>query len=299
MDRKNNTGKLGKGLGALLGDNEYSVLAANSAARVKSESNTKIHIDAIEVNPGQPRVDFDEEALNELAQSIRTYGLIQPITVRPVANGRYQIISGERRWRASKLAGLTEIPAFVRSVDEVMSIQMALVENIQRADLNAIEVAFSFRRLLDECNLTQDELCAKVGKDKTTVINYLRLLKLTTEVQIAVRDNRISMSHARSIAGFDDPAVQNKMLDEILSKGLSVRETELLAKNLSAEVKPKKKASRMKLSNELQQVKKDLSVHFNTKIGITRTPSGKGKITIPFDSDEQLQQVIKMLSAVK
>lgn len=299
MDRKNNTGKLGKGLGALLGDNEYSVLAANSAARVKSESNTKIHIDAIEVNPGQPRVDFDEEALNELAQSIRTYGLIQPITVRPVANGRYQIISGERRWRASKLAGLTEIPAFVRSVDEVMSIQMALVENIQRADLNAIEVAFSFRRLLDECNLTQDELCAKVGKDKTTVINYLRLLKLTTDVQIAVRDNRISMSHARSIAGFDDPAVQNKMLDEILSKGLSVRETELLAKNLSAEVKPKKKASRMKLSNELQQVKKDLSVHFNTKIGITRTPSGKGKITIPFDSDEQLQQVIKMLSAVK
>lgn len=299
MDRKNNTGKLGKGLGALLGDNEYSVLAANSAARVKSESNTKIHIDAIEVNPGQPRVDFDEEALNELAQSIRTYGLIQPITVRPIANGRYQIISGERRWRASKLAGLTEIPAFVRSVDEVMSIQMALVENIQREDLNAIEVAVSFRRLLDECNLSQDELCAKVGKDKTTVINYLRLLKLTTEVQIAVRDSRISMSHARSIAGFDDPAVQNKMLDEILSKGLSVRETELLAKKLSAEVKPKKKASRMKLSNELQQVKKDLSVHFNTKIGITRTPSGKGKITIPFDSDEQLQQFIKMLSAVK
>lgn len=299
MDRKNNTGKLGKGLGALLGDNQYSVLAANSAARVKSESNTKIRVDAIEVNPGQPRVAFDEDALNELAQSIRTYGLIQPITVRPIANGRYQIISGERRWRASKLAGLTEIPAFVRSVDEVMSIQMALVENIQREDLNAIEVAVSFRRLLDECNLSQDELCAKVGKDKTTVINYLRLLKLTTEVQIAVRDSRISMSHARSIAGFDDPAVQNKMLDEILSKGLSVRDTELLAKNLSAEVKPKKRASRMKLSNELQQVKKDLSAHFNTKIGITRNPSGKGKITIPFDSDEQLQQVIKMLSAVK
>ena len=299
MDRKNNTGKLGKGLGALLGANEYSVLASNSAARVKADSNTKIHVDAIEVNPGQPRVDFDEDALNELAQSIRTYGLIQPITVRPIANGRYQIISGERRWRASKLAGLTEIPAFVRSVDEVMSIQMALVENIQREDLNAIEVAVSFRRLLDECNLSQDELCAKVGKDKTTVINYLRLLKLTTEVQIAVRDSRISMSHARSIAGFDDPAVQNKMLDEILSKGLSVRETELLAKKLSAEVKPKKKASRMQLSHELQQVKKDLSVHFNTKIGITRTPSGKGKITISFDSDEQLQQFIKMLSAVK
>ena len=299
MDRKNNTGKLGKGLGALLGDNQYSVLAANSAARVKSDSNTKIHIDKIEVNPGQPRVDFDETALNELAQSIKTYGLIQPITVRPIANGRYQIISGERRWRASKLAGLTEIPAFVRSVDEVMSIQMALVENIQREDLNAIEVAVSFRRLLDECDLSQDDLCAKVGKDKTTIVNYLRLLKLSTEVQIAVRDSRISMSHARSIAGFDDPDIQNRMLNEILAKGLSVRDTELLAKNLSAKVKPKKSPSRMKLSNELQQVRKDLSARFDTKVGITRNPSGKGKVTIPFDSDEQLQKVIKMLSAVK
>ena len=299
MDRKNNTGKLGKGLGALLGANEYSVLAANSAARVKADSNTKIHVDAIEVNPGQPRVDFDEAALNELAQSIKTYGLIQPITVRPIANGRYQIISGERRWRASKLAGLTEIPAFVRSVDEVMSIQMALVENIQREDLNAIEVAVSFRRLLDECNLTQDELSDKVGKDKTTIINYLRLLKLTTVVQIAVRDSRISMSHARVIAGFDTPEIQNKILKDILEKGLSVRDTELLAKNLSAEVKPKKRPARVKLSNELQQFKKDMSAQFNTRVGITRNPSGKGKITIPFESDAQLQELVKMLSARK
>ena len=156
MDHKLNKGNLGKGLGSLLGDSQYSVLAANSAVRVSSDTNNMIRIDSIVVNPGQPRTEFDQTELEELAQSIKTYGLIQPITVRPIENGKYQIISGERRWRASKLAGLTEILAYVRSVDEVQSIQMALVENIQRADLNAIEIAVSYRRLLDECALTQD-----------------------------------------------------------------------------------------------------------------------------------------------
>lgn len=299
MDRKSNSAKtntgLGKGLGALLGDSQYSVLAANSSARVKADANTNIHIDAIEVNPGQPRVDFDEDALNELAQSIKAYGLIQPITVRPIENGRYQIISGERRWRASQLAGLTEIPAFVRSVDEVQSIQMALVENIQREDLNAIEIAVSYRRLLDECDLTQDELCAKVGKEKTTVVNYLRLLKLSQEVQIAVRDKKISMGHARSIVGFEDFDIQNKMLAEILEKGLSVRDTERLAKNIAEEVKPRKK-SRIKLSDEVEHFRKDLSVKFSTRVGITKDPSGKGKITIPFASEMELKQLMELLS---
>lgn len=293
--QKSNTGNLGKGLGALLGANEYSVLSAQSSARAKSEANTNIHIDAIDVNPGQPRVDFDEEALNELAQSIKTYGLIQPITVRPIENGRYQIISGERRWRASKLAGLTEIPAFVRSVDEVLSIQMALVENIQREDLNAIEVALSYQRLLDECGLNQDELSSKVGKNKTTIINYLRLLKLTPEVQVAVRDNRITMGHARSIVGFEDPEIQNRMLQEILDKGLTVRETESLAKRIAANIKPQKK-SRIKLSDELISFRTDMSVRLSTKVGLTRDASGKGKITIPFTSDEELRKLMKLLS---
>lgn len=293
--KKNTSGKLGKGLGALLGDSQYSVLAANSTARVKADANTNIHIDAIEVNPGQPRVDFDENELNELAQSIKAYGLIQPITVRPIENGRYQIISGERRWRASKLAGLTEIPAFVRSVDEVQSIQMALVENIQRSDLNAIEIAVSYRRLLDECDLSQDELSVKVGKDKTTIVNYLRLLKLSQEVQIAVRDKQISMGHARCIVGIEDFEIQNKMLNEILSKKLSVRETEALAKSISSKIKPQKK-TRVKLSDELIHFRTDMSVRFCTQVGITRDTSGKGKITIPFASDEELKQLMKLLS---
>ena len=294
MDSKSNS-RLGKGIGALLGSGEYSVISPNSSVNVKSGSDTMIRVDSIEVNPGQPRVDFDETALNELAQSIKTYGLIQPITVRPIANGRYQIISGERRWRASKLAGLTEIPAFVRSVDEVMSIQMALVENIQREDLNAIEIAVSYKRLLDECNLSQDELSAKVGKNKTTIVNYLRLLKLSKEVQIAVRDNKISMAHSRCIVGFDDFEVQNKMLNEILLNGLSVRQTEALAKKIAGEVKPRKKVN-VKLSDEINRFKSDLSKKLNARVAVAKDVTGKGKITIPFKSEEELSHLMSLLS---
>ena len=294
MDSKSNS-RLGKGIGALLGSGEYSVISPNSSVNVKSGSDTMIRVDSIEVNPGQPRVDFDETALNELAQSIKTYGLIQPITVRPIANGRYQIISGERRWRASKLAGLTEIPAFVRSVDEVMSIQMALVENIQREDLNAIEIAVSYKRLLDECNLSQDELSVKVGKNKTTIVNYLRLLKLSKEVQIAVRDNKISMAHSRCIVGFDDFEVQNKMLNEILLNGLSVRQTEALAKRIAGEVKPRKKVN-VKLSDEINRFKSDLSKKLNAKVAVAKDVTGKGKITIPFKSEEELSHLMSLLS---
>ena len=294
MDRKSNS-RLGKGIGALLGNGDYSVISPNSSVNVKSGSDTMIRVDSIEVNPGQPRVDFDETALNELAQSIKTYGLIQPITVRPIANGRYQIISGERRWRASKLAGLTEIPAFVRSVDEVMSIQMALVENIQREDLNAIEIAVSYKRLLDECNLSQDELSAKVGKNKTTIVNYLRLLKLSKEVQIAVRDNKISMAHSRCIVGFDDFEVQNKMLNEILLNGLSVRQTEALAKRIAGEVKPRKKVN-VKLSDEINRFKSDLSKKLNARVAVAKDVTGKGKITIPFKSEEELSHLMSLLS---
>ncbi len=294
MDSKSNS-RLGKGIGALLGSGEYSVISPNSSVNVKSGSDTMIRVDSIEVNPGQPRVDFDETALNELAQSIKTYGLIQPITVRPIANGRYQIISGERLWRASKLAGLTEIPAFVRSVDEVMSIQMALVENIQREDLNAIEIAVSYKRLLDECNLSQDELSAKVGKNKTTIVNYLRLLKLSKEVQIAVRDNKISMAHSRCIVGFDDFEVQNKMLNEILLNGLSVRQTEALAKRIAGEVKPRKKVN-VKLSDEINRFKSDLSKKLNARVAVAKDVTGKGKITIPFKSEEELSHLMSLLS---
>ena len=294
MDHKLNKGNLGKGLGSLLGDSQYSVLAANSAVRVSSDTNNMIRIDSIVVNPGQPRTEFDQTELEELAQSIKTYGLIQPITVRPIENGKYQIISGERRWRASKLAGLTEILAYVRSVDEVQSIQMALVENIQRADLNAIEIAVSYRRLLDECALTQEELSTKVGKSVPSIVNYLRLLKLSKEVQIAVRDNRISMGHARAIAGFDDADIQNRMLTEILQKGLSVLHTEALAKKIAEEAKPQRKV-KIKLSDDIILFKKSFSEKLKTPVTINKDVTGKGKITIPFKSNEELASLMKLL----
>lgn len=296
MDKKSNIGKLGKGLGALLGDGEYSVLAANSSARIKTDSNSFIKIDSIEVNPGQPRVDFDSTALEELAQSIKTYGLIQPITVRPIENGKYQLISGERRWRASKLAGLQEIPAFVRSVDDTQSIQMALVENIQREDLNAIEIAVSFQRLLDECSLTQDELSKKVGKNKTTIVNYLRLLNLNRDVQIAVRDNQISMGHARCIVGFEDEELQKKILHEVLKGNLSVRDTEALARKISGEIKPKPKKVQVKLSSDVVAFKNQLSTKLKTKVSIAKDVTGNGKISIPFKSNEELQHIMEQLS---
>ena len=294
MAKKIVTG-LGKGLGALLGEGEYSVLAPNSSARVKADANTNIKIDSIDLNPGQPRTDFDPAALEELAQSIKTYGLIQPITVRPIEKGRYQLISGERRLRAAKLAGMTEIPAYVRSVDEIQSIQMALVENIQREDLNAIEIAVSYQRLLDECNLSQDELSEKVGKGKTTIVNYLRLLKLSKEVQIAVRDSRISMSHARVIVGFEDFEIQNKLLDEILRKNLSVHEAESLAKKIAKEVKPRRKIN-VRLSDKVISFKEEFSTRLGSKISIVKDAKGIGKITIPFKSDADLTRIIELLS---
>ena len=294
MAKKIVTG-LGKGLGALLGEGEYSVLAPNSSARVKADANTNIKIDSIDLNPGQPRTDFDPAALEELAQSIKTYGLIQPITVRPIEKGRYQLISGERRLRAAKLAGMTEIPAYVRSVDEIQSIQMALVENIQREDLNAIEIAVSYQRLLDEGNLSQDELSEKVGKGKTTIVNYLRLLKLSKEVQIAVRDSRISMSHARVIVGFEDFEIQNKLLDEILRKNLSVHEAESLAKKIAKEVKPRRKIN-VRLSDKVISFKEEFSTRLGSKISIVKDAKGIGKITIPFKSDADLTRIIELLS---
>ena len=281
-----------RGLEAMLGNIDIPVRKEN--AQVVS-GNTNIHIDSIEANPYQPRTQFDEESLMELAKSIVTYGLIQPVTVRPVGNGKYQLISGERRLRAAKMAGLNEIPAYVRTVDDVQSVQMALVENIQRTDLNAIEIAVSYKRLLDECNLSQDELSAKVGKNKTTIVNYLRLLKLSKEVQIAVRDNKISMAHSRCIVGFDDFEVQNKMLNEILLNGLSVRQTEALAKRIAGEVKPRKKVN-VKLSDEINRFKSDLSKKLNARVAVAKDVTGKGKITIPFKSEEELSHLMSLLS---
>ena len=257
--------------------------------------NTNIRIESVEANPYQPRTRFDEESLGELAQSIKTYGLIQPVTVRPVGNGKYQLISGERRFRAAQMAGLTEIPAFVRTVDDALSIQMALVENIQRSDLNAIEIALSYQMLMDECHLTQEELGAKVGKTNTSISNYLRLLKLSTPVQVAVRDNQISMGHARALVSVDDEALQSKLVQQIVRDQLSVRQTESLVKTMLDGSRSKKSKVKITLSDEVRNAQSALGRKLNAKVSIKKDISGKGLIQIPFSSDEELRDILNAL----
>ena len=286
--------KLGKGLGALLGGGDLPI-APNSLARIKQDSVGTIRIESIEVNPNQPRTKFDEEALKELAESIKTYGLIQPITVRPISNGKYQLISGERRLRACKLAGLQEIPTYVRTVDDMQSIQMALVENIQREDLNALEIALSYQRLMDELGFTQDEVSEKVGKNRSTITNYMRLLKLSLPAQIAVRDNVISMGHARALVAVEDEKLQEKLLKQVIDGGLSVRQTETLVKKHTSEFKPTKTKIKITLSDEVNQFMSSLSKKLNSKVSVNKDLSGKGKITIPFTSDDDLKQIISKL----
>jgi len=293
MDKKNNP-KLGRGLGALLSGSEIPI-APNSAARVNADKNSLINIDNIEANPYQPRTIFEENALDELAQSIKNYGIITPITVRRLENGRYQLISGERRLRACKIAGMKEIPAFVRTANDEISTQMALVENIQREDLNALEIAVSFQRLIDEFNFTQDQLSEKVGKNRSTIANYLRLLNLYKKAQIAVRDNLISMGHARAIVAVDDEILQNKMVQQIIEEGLSVRQTEDLIKKQN-ENKIKAKPITVKLSDKATIFKKNLSHKLNAKVNIATDHTGKGKITIQFDSEQILENIITILS---
>ena len=283
---------LGRGLGAMLGDMPIPVHKDN--ANVVS-GNANIRIESIEANPYQPRTQFDEESLRELAKSIVTYGLIQPVTVRPVDNGKYQLISGERRFRAAQMAGLTEIPAFVRTVDDAQSIQMALVENIQRADLNALEIAMSYQMLIDECHLTQEELGAKVGKTNTTISNYLRLLKLSTPAQVAVRDGQLTMGHARALVAVEDEELQSKLVQQIVKEQLSVRQTETLVKKTLEGARNKKTKVKITLSDEVRTAQTAISKKLNTKVSIKKDISGKGHIQIPFASDEELKNILSLL----
>jgi len=286
--------RLGRGLDELLGEGSQ-LLPPSSIARIKTDNSGYIKIESIETNPYQPRTNFEEQALEELAASIKAYGLIQPITVRPIDKGKYQLISGERRLRAAKMAGLTEIPAYVRTVDELLSIQMALVENIQREDLNAIEIAVSYQRLLDECKLTHDELSEKVGKNRSTISNYIRLLKLNREAQLAIRDNKITMGHARSLVVVEDDELQEKMVKDIISQDLSVRQTEALVKKYTSDYKNEKTKIKITLSNEIMNFQTSLSKKLNAKVAVNKDISGKGKITIPFASDDELKNILLQL----
>lgn len=285
---------LGRGLSALMGGSDEDVIANDSPSRIQIGKISHINIELIDENPWQPRSEFEEIALNELAESIKTHGIIQPITVRLTENGRYQLISGERRLRASKIAEINQIIAYVRSADDMQMIQMALVENIQRENLNSMEIALCYQRLIEECNLTQDELSIKVGKNRSTITNYLRLLKLPSAVQLSIRDSKISIGHAKVIAGLLSSEDQIMLTNKIISNDLSVRDTENIAKSINNQDKSKTKTI-LSLPEKYSLSKKNLSSVLQTKVEIKRDIKGKGSINIGFKSDDDFNRIISLI----
>jgi ParB family chromosome partitioning protein len=296
---------LGKGLSALLNDSE-SVLPnnknnySNNANRNVSEVNSlgsvnEIKISEIEVNPFQPRTEFDEQALADLTASIKLQGLIQPITVRRVNAHSYQLISGERRLRASKLAGFTQIPAYVRTANDQQMLEMALIENIQRENLNAIEVALSFQRMIDECSLKQEELGDRVSKNRSTVTNYLRLLKLPPTIQASLRDNQISMGHAKALLAVEDPAIQLYIHQQVIKNGLSVRKVEEMVRDTQQAPVKKEGKQPETLAFQMQKIQDDLASKFSTRVKLKVNSQGNGSIEIPFLSEDDLGRILEML----
>jgi ParB family chromosome partitioning protein len=290
-------GGLGRGLNALI-EGSYDK-KTEPAAPNPVNSIAEIDLSRIETNPFQPRTHFDQEALEELAESIRTQGIIQPITVRQLTPDAYQLISGERRFQAAKLAGLATIPAYIRKANDQQMLEMALIENIQRENLNAIEIALSYQRLLSECNLKQEELGDRVGKKRTTVTNYLRLLKLPPDIQIALRDHAISMGHARAIISIESVDQQLDVFRRIVAEDLSVRRVEEMVRGLSREPskadKPKEREP-APYEGEVRKVESRLSTHFGTKIQVKANHQGKGEIKIPFVSVDDLNRILELLN---
>jgi len=286
---------LGRGLSALLSDTpETTRLEEIPKAATSSEggSMNEIAINEIEVNPYQPRQYFDQEALKELSDSIKLHGIIQPITVRKLARNQYQLISGERRFQASRLAGLKTIPAYIRTADNQQMLEMSLIENIQRENLNPIEIALSYQRLMTECNIKQDVLGDRVGKNRTTVTNYLRLLKLPPDIQIALRDNKLTMGHARAIINVENAEAQLLIFKRTVKEELSVRQVEELARSLSRGNRAKESVSVTPFApREIIQLQGKLSTHFGTKVSV-KSDGRKGEIHIPFLSVEDLNRIL-------
>ena len=295
---KTSRNRLGRGLDALLTPPDEIVTSGSSSIN-------EIELSRIEPNPGQPRSIFEEEALQELAKSIRTYGVIQPIILKEEGDGRYLIIAGERRYRAAEMAGLDKIPAYIKTTQDENIAELALIENIQREDLNAIETALAYQRLIDANGFTQEQLSERVGKKRTTVTNYLRLLKLPAEIQVGLKDRRIDMGHARALLSVEDPEVQLALYEQILTQGLSVRSVEELARNASAEVKQQQatnpaRTPRKLLPDEFKILKEHLATFFQTKVNLTYDErNGKGKITIPFASEKELEGIMRLLDGMK
>lgn len=283
---------LGRGLDSLISMDDIQTGGSSAI--------NEILLSQISPNPEQPRINFDEETLEELASSIRELGIIQPLTLRKVGNDQYQIISGERRYRAAKIAGLDAVPAYVRTANDSEITEMALIENIQREDLNAIEVALTFKKLIEQYNLTQEQLSTRIGKKRATIANFLRLLKLPAEVQLGLRDRRVDMGHARALLAIDDPKMQLNIYNEILKKGLSVRQVEELAKTLK-EARPTEKPSAPSnsISKEYELLRNHLSTTFHTKVQFSCDKAGKGKITFPFKNEEELERLITIFDRIK
>ena len=287
---------LGRGLDALITMDDLKTSGSSSIS--------EIELSKIQPNPEQPRSVFEEEALEELATSIRSLGVIQPITLKELEPEKYLIISGERRYRAAQKAGLTCIPAYIRTAEDENIVEMALIENIQREDLNAIEIALAYQRLIENYGLTQEKLSERIGKKRTTIANYLRLLKLPAEIQMGLKDKRIDMGHARALISVEDPEVQLAFYEQILSDGLSVRQVEEMVRSVAnGEMQNLKKngskSSKEALPEEFNLLREHLSSFFQTKVQLVCNKKGKGKITIPFTSEEELEKLISLLDTLK
>lgn len=304
MSTNNKKQALGKGIRALLNTIDEEMKGTDEKAAPPSVTGQsagnimRIPVEQIEVNPKQPRRDFDEEALKELSESIRLHDIIQPVTVVKISPVKYQLISGERRLRASKMAGLKDIPAYIRTADDQQMLEMALLENLQRENLNAIEIGLSYRRLMDECDMTQEEVAERMKKDRSTVTNYLRLLRLPPDVQRSVRDGELSMGHARAIIGLEQVDQQLYVFREVRDKGLSVRQTEKLVKDMSspeAKSQSMSKSATVKLPPAYKRIEDSMASHFSTRVKMDRKKSGKGSITIEYYNDEDLERIMKLM----
>ncbi len=295
---------MGRGLDDIGNGRGLDALIDTGEVRTQGSSNlSEIALSQIEPNPNQPRHEFDEAALQDLANSIREIGIIQPITLRQTDSGRYQIIAGERRWRASQMAGLATVPAYVRTVEDESAMEMALVENIQREDLNAIEIALAYEHLAETTGMTQEKIAERVGKSRAAVTNYMRLLKLPAQVQMALKNRDIDMGHARALLSVDSPSVQIKLFKEIQRNGYSVRKVEEMAQMLKrgedVQSGKKKIAAKAGLPEEFAILKDRLSDFFQTKVQMTCSAKGKGKISIPFANEEELERIMNALDGAK
>lgn len=289
--------------GAALGRGLDALISTEAVKTEGSSTISEIPLSQIERNPNQPRRDFDEETLHELAASISEIGIIQPITLHQISDDRYMIIAGERRWRASQLAGLDTIPAYIRTLDDASIMTMALVENIQREDLNDIEVALAYQQMMEKENMTQEKVAKSVGKSRTAVTNTLRLLHLPAKVQMALQKKELTMGHARALLAIESPSQQVKVFNEIIKNGYNVRQVEELAQRLKSgeDIQAGKKSikSTTKLPAEYEELRSQLAKYFSAKVQLSINPKGKGKISIPFDNAEQLEKIMTILDKTK